>query len=131
MKFPLVTRIRFEYEQRHVKLLKAMIAEAAEEKKELRKESIGLLISTQERVNELVKTIVGMKREGFEPPLQTIELEEPEKLPDKICEAINEASAKDTREYYTLMAYAREAVEAGESHEEIIHKIIYGQEVDL
>ena len=120
MKFFLVTRSRLEYEQRHVKLLKTMLSEAHDDNKR-----------QDERHDELVKTIVGMKREGFEPPLQTIELEEPETLPEEICEAINEASAKDSREYYTLMAYAREAVEAGESHENIIHKIIYGQEVDL
>ena len=120
MNWPLVTRTRLEYEQRHVKLLKTMLAAAVDDKKD-----------QQGRYDELVKTIVGMKREGFEPPLQTIELEEPETLPEAICEAINETSAKDTREYYTLMAYAREAVESGESHENIIRKIVYGQDVDL
>jgi len=131
MKLPWVTRIRLEYEQRHVKLLKTMLSEAHDDLKELRREFMGMIVDQQVKVNELVKTIVGMKRDGFEPPPPTIELVEEEKLPEAICEAINEASAKDSREYYTLMAYAREAVEAGESHENIIRKIIYGQEVDL
>ena len=120
MRFPLVTRSRFEYEQRHVKLLETMLTEAHDDNK-----------AQDERYDELVKTIVGMKRDGFESTPEIIELAEPEKLPDEIWVAINEVSAKDSREYYTLMAYAREAVEGGVSDKEIIHSIIYGQDVEV
>jgi hypothetical protein len=124
MKFPFVTRSRLEYEQRHTKLLQTMLTEAHDDNKELRRDLAA-------RYDVLVKTIVGMKKEGFEPTPEIITLEEPEKLPDDIWVAINEVSAKDSREYYTLMAHAREALEAGTPHDKIIHQIVYGQEVDV
>ncbi len=131
MNWPLITRIRFEYEQRHTKLLKVMLAESSEEMKELRQEFIGLVASQQDRVDELVKTIVGMKKEGFEPTPETIELVPEKDLPAAIWEAINEVSAKGTREYFTNMAYAHEAIEAKSSTEEIVSRILYGQQVDV
>ncbi len=120
MNFPLVTRIRLEYEQRHVKLLKTMLTEAHDDRKD-----------QAERYDELVKTIVGMKRDGFEPTPESIELVEEKELPDTIWEAIQEVSAKGTREYYTNMAYAHESVEAGTPHKEIIHTILYGLDVEV
>ena len=57
MNFPLVTRSRFEFSERHTKLLKVMLTEAREDSK-----------VQDERYDELVKTIVAMKKEGFESP---------------------------------------------------------------
>lgn len=126
-----VTRSRFESERRHIKLLQVMLKEYSEELKEQRQEAIGLLATSQDRVDGLVKTIVTMKREGFEPTPEMIDLEQPDKLPDKIWQAIMEVSVKDTRDYFTNMAHAREALENDESHEKIIRQITYGREVDL
>ena len=120
MNFPLVTRIRLEYEQRHVKLLKTMLTEAHDDRKD-----------QAERYDELVKTIVGMKRDGFEPTPESIELEEEKDRPAPIWEAIQEVSAKNSREYYVNMAHAREAIEAGTPQEQIIHTILYGLDVEV
>ena len=120
MNFPFVTRTRLEYEQRHVKLLKTMLQEAHDDKK-----------VQDERYDKLVETIVEMKREGFEPPPKMIELVPEKDLPDLVWEAINEVSAKNSREYYTHMAYAHEAVSSGTEVEQIVHGILYGQELDV
>jgi ribosome maturation protein Sdo1 len=120
IRWPWVTRSRLEYEQRQVKLLKAMLAEAHDDNK-----------TQDERYDVLVKTIVEMKRDGFEPAPKTIELVEEEKLPDEIWQAIMEVSAQNTRDYYTNMAHAHEAIDQGVPHDQIIQQIVYGQEVDL
>ena len=131
MNFPLVTRSRFEFSERHTKLLKVMLTEASEEMKELRQEFIGLVTGQQDRVDELVKTIVGMKKEGFESPPEIIELKSEDELPKVVWEAINEVSAKNSREYYANMAYAHEALESGKTEDEVIHHVVYGQDVEV
>ena len=60
-----------------------------------------------------------------------IELVPEKDLPDLVWEAINEVSAKNSREYYTHMAYAHEAVSSGTEVEQIVHGILYGQELDV
>ncbi len=120
MRFPLVTRSRFEYEQRHIKLLKVMLTETAEEMKALRV-----------HYGELVKTVVEMKKEGFEPVPKPIELIPEKDLPAPIWEAINEVSVHGSREYYAHMAHAHEAIEAKVAHEIIIRQILYGQDVEV
>lgn len=130
MRFFLVTRSRFDYAERHIRLLKTMLAEAAEDAKGLRHELVGL-VAGQNRIDDLVKIIVGMKKGGFEPTPEIIELVPEKDLPSSIWEAIQEVSTKGTREYYTNMAYAHEAIEAKSSTEEIVSRILYGQDVEV
>ena len=120
MNFPLVTRSRFEFSERHIKLLKVMLAESVDDRK-----------TQDQRYDELVKTIVGMKKEGFESPPEIIELVPEKELPKVVWEAINEVSVKGTREYYTNMAYAHEALESGKTEDEVIHHVVYGQDVEV
>ena len=131
MNWPLVTRSRLEYEQRHVKLLKTMLAEIGNDFKNMREALLHLRKWEDERYDKLVKTIVDMKRDGFESTPESIELIPEKELPVEIWEAINEVSAKGSRDYYENMAHAHEAIEAGVKPGDIIHTIIYGQEVDL
>ena len=131
MNFPFVTRTKFEYERRHIKLLQTLLKEYKDELQEQRQEAIGLLATSQDRVDGLVKTIVNMKRDGFEPTPETIELEPEKELPEEIMQAIGEVSTKGTRDHFTNMAHAYEAIEAGDSYANIIQQITYGQEVDV
>ncbi|MCH8244446.1 hypothetical protein IIB97_00985, partial [Patescibacteria group bacterium] len=117
---PGVTRSRFEFSERHIKLLKVMLAESVDDRK-----------TQDQRYDELVKTIVGMKKEGFESPPEIIELVPEKELPKVVWEAINEVSVKNTREYYTNMAYAHEALESGKTEDEVIHHVVYGQDVEV
>ena len=56
----------------------------------------------------------------------------PEKeLPKVVWEASNEVSVKNTREYYTNMAYAHEALESGKTEDEVIRHVVYGQDVEV
>ena len=103
-----------------MKLLKSLLAETNEDIK-----------AQDKQYHELVQTIVEMKREGFEPPPKTIELIPEKDLPAPIWEAINDISERNSREYYSHMAFAHEAIEAGSSEEEIINRILYGQDVDV
>ena len=136
MNWPLVTRSRLEYGERHIKLLKTVLAEASADLRECRKDKLAKSMWAEMKelrasYDELVKTIVGMKRDGFEPTPESIELVEEKELPDSIWEAIQEVSVKGTREYYTNMAHAHEAIEAGTPHKEIIHTILYGLDVEV
>ena len=131
MNWPFVTRTKFEQERKHLKLLQAMLKDYKDELQEQRHEAIGLLATSQDRVDELVKTIVNMKRDGFEPVPETIELAPDKELPEEIMQAINEVSTKGTRDHFTNMAHAWEAIDAGDSYANIIQQITYGQEVDV
>ena len=128
MTLPFVSRVRLEYAERHIVLLRCMLSESADDLRELRLETLRLSAS---RTDSLIQTVIDLKRDGFEPPPEAIELEDEKDLPAMVWEAINEVSVKGSREYYAHMAYAHEALESETATDEIVHRIVYGQDVDL
>ena len=133
MNWPLAWRSSLEHEQRQNKSLRVFLAEAKDEVKELHRESIGILKTEADRYDDLVKTIVSMKREGFEPQLFP-EMESPEEpdLPAEIWIAIGEVSEKGSAEYQSCVNYAMEYYnDRMHTTAMIVERILQGQDVEV
>ena len=118
MKFPLIWRSTLELHReiherdlRNEKILKVMLTEAKEEIRELRSESMGLLKMEADRYDDLVKTLVEMKRDGYEKStFPDVKMEPEWELPTQVWEVINMVSEKGAQEYMELLQYATEAL---------------------